>query len=275
MSWPHCKSPSTKWEVTKRNMESRSSTWHPLPKQHTPYRRGGLAPRFNWGTLQEPQPLPPRSKQPPCPRPAHPFRSVHNSTGAISVLSGPGRAGRRPCGEALPRFPFAHLQRAVRGPRGCGWLAVGLAHPLQRCHEARVWAGRPASVPSATGRCCRRAGRAAHSGLCAGTPPGTRARPPHLKAEDGAAVSSRCATLRPDLWPHLGATRAAAFVLPPEEREDAAQPQRGANGPRRASTHRAHRAHRGAAEGEGEADTRRAGSPTRHGARPQDPEITT
>lgn len=126
----------------------------------------------------------------PQPSPTR-LRSGHNSTRTISV-SGLGREGQRPRGEAPPRFPFAHLQRARRGPRGCRWPAVCLARPpLHACAETRVWAGRPACETSATGRWCWRAGRAARSGLCVGTPPGARSHRPHLQAQDGAGVSSR------------------------------------------------------------------------------------
>lgn len=134
----------------------------------------------------------------------------------ISVLSGLGREGSRPLREAPHRFPFAHLQRARRGPRGCWWPAGCLARPpLHACGETRVWAGWPACVASVRGRWCWRAGRAAHSDLCAGTPPGERPHRPHLQAQDGAGVSSHGSSLHLSWGPPRPCRRRKTLSPPP------------------------------------------------------------
>lgn len=142
----------------------------------------------SWEVSREPghllqPPLALTSLSPPLLPPA-PFKSGHNSTGAISVLSGLGEEGRHPLGDAPHQFPFAHLLRTWRDP-SCSWPDVCLARPRPQKHsEMCVWVERQACATSASGRWCWRAGRAAHSGLFACTLPRRRPRLLHLKAKD-------------------------------------------------------------------------------------------
>lgn len=103
-------------------------------------------------------------------RPHPPVRPARSSTGGVSVLGSPAAAGGR--------GPGAHLRR--RRP----------ARPRPPPRRALpAGAGARAAAAAASGRWSWRAGRAARSGLVAGTPPRRRPRRPHLKAEGETRVS--------------------------------------------------------------------------------------
>lgn len=155
--------PSMKLEVTRRgSAAAHDNTRHAVV--------GDRHPALMWA---------PRGLPPPARPSVRPGRS---NTGAISVLGGPGKAGRQPRGEAPRRTPRAHLRGTRPGAPSC-WRPGGpRPHPGG---GARVWAQRPAGGTSEGGHWCWRAGRAARAGLVAGTPPRRRPRRPHLKAQDG------------------------------------------------------------------------------------------
>ena len=203
--------PSMKLKVTQRvSAAAQNNTWHAAV--------GDRHPALVWA---------PRGLLPPARPSVRPGRS---NTGAISVLGGPGKAGRQPRGEALRQTPRAHLRGTRPGAPSCCWPGAGLARP--RPHPgggARVWAQRLAGGTSEGGHWCWRAGRAARAGLVAGTPPRRRPRRPHLKAQDGdghepCGARSRGGRRRPSS--RTGPARAGPQPdLPRENRGNQSRPQ--------------------------------------------------